>query len=116
MSATKLLAAFTALASLAAAATPALSADPDQVSVRVKVADLNLATESGARTALSRIHTAADGICGGQPSSIRDLAATAHYSACMNVTVGTAVASAHQPMLAAVASHYLPPPTQLAAR
>lgn len=116
MSATKLLAAFTALASLAAAATPALSADPDQVSVKVKVGDLNMATESGARMALFRIHMAADGICGGEPSSIRDIAATARYSACVNQTVGTAVASAHQPMLAAVASRYLPQPTQLAAR
>lgn len=117
MSATKFLAAFAALASLAIAATPALSApDPDQVSVKVKVGDLNLGTESGAKSALYRIRMAASGLCGGEPP-LRDLSSSTRYYACVNQTVGTAVASANQPVLAAVASRYLPTTrTVLAAR
>src|SRR5689334_7039587 len=69
MPATKLLATFAALAALGAAATPALAADPDQITVKVKVGDLNLDTEGGARLALSRIQNASHFICGEEPSA-----------------------------------------------
>jgi len=115
MSASNFLAAFAALASLAIAATPALSApDPDQVTVKVKVGDLNLRTETGAKSALHRIRMAASGICGGEPP-LRDLSLSTRYYACLDQTLGTAVASANQPMLAAVASKHIHP-TVLAAR
>ena len=102
MSATKFLAAFAALAALGAAALPALAADPDQVTVKVKVGDLNLDTEGGARLALSRIQNASHFICGEEPSA-RDFQQTMLYRACMRHTVGQAVAMANKPVLTAVA-------------
>ena len=52
--------------------------DPDRVSVSVGVGDLNLAAETGAATALYRIHNAARSICGAAPDA-RDLGRTADY-------------------------------------
>jgi UrcA family protein len=112
---TKLLATLAAATAIGSAASPSWSApDPDRITVRVPVADLNLSTESGATAALRRIHAAAQGICGAQPDS-RQLGRSALYSACVNQTVGVAVASANQPMLAAVAERRMRP-TLLAAR
>jgi UrcA family protein len=105
MSATTLLAGFVAATSLVAA-TPGWSApDPDRISIKVKVADLNLDTEPGARAALARIRNAAGLICGPSPSAA-ELQRRLVYAACLRRTVGEAVATANQPVLTAVAGSY----------
>jgi UrcA family protein len=102
MSATKLLAALAALTTLGAA-TPVWSAsDPDQITIKVKVSDLNLDNESGARAALGRIRVASYVICGEQPSA-KLIQETRLFRACMHRTVGQAVAMANRPVLSALA-------------
>lgn len=106
MSTTKLLAAVASLSMLGAAATPVWAAsDPDQVTIRVKVGDLNLDTESGAQVALSRIRNASYFVCGEEPSA-RSLQEAMLYRACMNRTVGQAVAMANKPVLTALAGSH----------
>jgi UrcA family protein len=115
MSTTKLLAALAVTTAIGGVASPSWSqSDSDRVSVHVPVGDLNLATVPGASVALNRIQAAARDICGPEPMPIEinrgDL-----YRRCMNVTVGTAVASVDLPMLTAVAERRLQP-TVLASR
>jgi UrcA family protein len=115
MTATKLLAAVAALTALSAAAAPVWAApDPDQITVRVKVGDLNLDTEHGAQVALSRIRNASHFICGEEPSA-RQIKEGMLYRSCMHRTVGQAVAMANRPVLTAVAGQ-LGETTVLAAR
>ena len=62
-------------AMLAAAVTADASAaqpNPDDITVRVSVSDLNLVSQQGAAVALRRIQRAADSICGGYPTELRD--------------------------------------------
>jgi len=97
----KLLAALAVMTAIGGAASPSWSQpDPDRVTVRVPVGDLDLATERGADVALSRIRNAAQDICGARPTPM-EIARLAQHRQCMNVTVGTAVASANLPMLTA---------------
>jgi UrcA family protein len=70
-----------AVLALATQAAPVLAQsfnDPAQVSVRVKLADLNLQSADGARTALHRIQAAAATICGPEPTAREIMVAGRH--------------------------------------
>ncbi len=107
MSAKTLLTSFALIASVgfasAALAAPAGGAvtDPDTVSVKVTIGDLNLGDGDGAATALRRIHSAAGSICGPRPYAL-DLEGVAAYRQCMTATVGKAVASLGSPAVTAL--------------
>jgi UrcA family protein len=94
----------TAIAALLAAAVTAganaAQPDPDAVTVRVPVADLNLATQQGAAVALRRIRRAAGSICGEQPAAV-DLKRRALYDSCMRSTVSKVIASLNNPLVTA---------------
>lgn len=94
-----------ALAAFAAAivATGAQAAphDPDVITGRVSVADLNLASEPGASIALQRIRATAGSICGDRPM-VKDLERVALYDACLRSTVGRAVTSLSNPLVTAL--------------
>jgi UrcA family protein len=109
----------TAIAALLAAAVTAAAhaaqPDPDVVTVRVFVADLNLASLQGAAVALRRIRQAAGAICGEQPSTM-DLKRLALYHACMRSTVSQAVASLNNPLVTAQYSGRASTPPELASR
>jgi UrcA family protein len=89
-----------AAAALASSAAAAQAAEPERLSVPVKVGDLNLRSEDGARVALNRIHRAAATICGETDS--KQLARQAMIDACVRDAVNTTVAQAHSPALAAL--------------
>jgi UrcA family protein len=94
--------AFTAAVGLAGSALAGPAATgPDQISVPVRLGDLNLHADAGAAVALRRIHVAARSICGGAPDA-RDLERTAAYRDCMTATVGRAVASLGSPTVTAL--------------
>lgn len=107
MSAKTLLTTFALMASVGfagnalAAPIGAAQSDPDTVSVKVAIGDLNLADGVGAATALRRIHNAAGSICGARPYAL-DLERTADYRQCMATTVGQAVASLANPTVTAL--------------
>jgi UrcA family protein len=103
MSAKTLLTTFALIASvgLAGHAVAAPQSDPDVVSIKVAVGDLNLADRGGAATALRRIHNAAGSICGARPYAL-DLERSADYHQCMAATVGQAVASLASPNVTAL--------------
>jgi UrcA family protein len=82
------------------AASPAVS-DPDTVTVKVNIADLNLSSQAGASTVLRRIHEAADQICGGAPS-IKDLVAFSAYKSCVTSVTDRTVASLDNPYVTAM--------------
>ena len=84
----------------AAPATDA-SSDPSAISVNVSIADLNLASPSGARAVLGRIHAAARTICGDEPD-IRLTERFAIYQSCLKTTVNRTVASLDAPLVTAM--------------
>jgi UrcA family protein len=84
-----------------ALSAPATASNPDVVSVKVAVGDLNLGDVAGAAVALRRIHNAAGSICGAAPYAL-DLDRTAAYRQCMGATVGEAVASLASPTVTAL--------------
>ncbi len=65
---------------------------PEQVSVRVSFADLNLSSQDGARQMMGRIQGAARSICG-ESAANNDLADRARQNACVDQTVSDAVRS-----------------------
>lgn len=75
--------------------------EPNKLSVKVSVIDLNLNSEAGARVALRRIRNAANLICGDEPNA-RVLNRSTLYHTCLRSTVDDAVASVRKPMLTAV--------------
>jgi len=87
--------------SAASAATAGSASDAGTAAVHVRVADLNLASEAGARVALRRIARAADAVCGDEADT-RDLQRRAMFETCVRGVVDRTVASAHSPMLAAL--------------
>jgi UrcA family protein len=107
-----------ALAALAVAVvTTAAQASPagsDVITVRVSLADLNLASQPGASIALQRIRRAAAWICGDEPLLV-ELDRMALYDTCLRSTVGSAVASLDNPV---VTELYAGPPrsSQMATR
>lgn len=88
------------LAASAQAAPPASRFDPDIVSVRVPLIDLNLNHEAGARTALQRIRNAARQVCGDPSPSL--LHQSARYRDCQRDAVDRAVATLGIPTVTAV--------------
>lgn len=85
----------------AGAARAAPAPGPQTATVHVRVADLDLASEAGARVALRRIARAADAVCGDEADT-RDLQRRAMFETCVRGVVNETVASAHSPMLAAL--------------
>jgi UrcA family protein len=87
---------------LAAAAAAALIAGPALArpaqtedaprQAAVSYADLNLSTAQGQTILVSRIHQAAEAVCGGAPDS-RDVKAQMTFRRCMKQSVDTAVAA-----------------------
>jgi|GEM_PF-732953 len=82
-------------------AAQAADANLDNVSVKVRVADLDLRGEAGAKAALGRITMAARGVCGDQPEP-RLLGEDAAWRSCVRVAVSQAVAALGSPMVAAL--------------
>ena len=66
----------------------------------VRLGDLNVATESGAQSALRRIRDAADRFCGGQ--GVRSLQVQTAAAACRAEMVGKAVAQLDAPVVTAL--------------
>lgn len=79
----------------------AAPADPDAVSVKVRIGDLNLSETNGASIALGRIDGAARQICGEAPSNV-DLGGSAIYRRCIASAVGNGVASLGAPLVTAM--------------
>ncbi|HKR88653.1 MAG TPA: UrcA family protein [Phenylobacterium sp.] len=100
--------------SAAGIATAAPASDAETTTVRVRVADVDLSSEAGARVALRRITRAAGTICGDEADS-RDLQRRALFQACVRGVVDETVASAHSPALAAAAGVPAPASTLAAA-
>lgn len=96
------------------AATAAGAAEPERLSVPVRVGDLDIRSEAGAQVALRRIQRAAVAICGEADS--RQLARQAMIDACVREAVNTTVASANSPALAALNGTPLQATTLAAAR
>jgi UrcA family protein len=98
MSTKTLVAAFAAIAALASAVsaqaspTASRSLNPEVISVRVPLADLDLGAKAGAAVALHRIRNAAQSICGNE-SGFRNLSRHALYNACVDKAAGKALAS-----------------------
>jgi UrcA family protein len=90
-----------AAAAISSGAAQAARPDPDTLTVRVSLADLNLAGEPDAAIALRRINAAAKSICGDQPAIV-ELGRMALHSACMRSTVGRAVATLNSPVVTAL--------------
>jgi len=83
-------------------ATSAFAASPDDpISVKVSIADLNMASEAGARTALSRIRYAAEKACGGDVAD-QTLGEQMQFRSCAKQAVQRAVTAINQPALTAV--------------
>jgi UrcA family protein len=86
------------------AASTAFAADAgadSAITLNVSVGDLNLASEAGARRALSRIQHAADEICTGGIDE-RTLGEQYQAQTCTKGVVGRTVAEMNLPMLTAV--------------
>jgi UrcA family protein len=87
---------------IGSSASTAFAAQPDgQVSIKVSTADLNLASDAGARAALVRIRHAAKEICGGgdaEPSLVQQM----QFYSCVNSSVERTVAAINLPTLTAV--------------
>lgn len=99
---------FALLCSLGAGAVPAHASDFDQVSIKVHVGDLDLSTSEGAKAALSRIHKAAQQICG-PDQDLKDLNSRSQFDQCVSQAVDRAVASLDRPMVTAANGHHTPP-------
>jgi UrcA family protein len=93
---------------LAAAALMAAAAhaSPEVIrkDVQVTISDLNLATEAGARAAISRIEVAAKEACGGSPNfspvyGVAPALARSEFNTCRSNAVSAAVKSLPFPMV-----------------
>ncbi len=95
-----------AIALAAAAPTQAAPAsnDPNIITVVVPASDLNLASGAGAKVLLSRIHRAAETICGIEPATMQfDLGRL--YQTCVAGAVDRAVAKLDNPVVTAANGH-----------
>jgi UrcA family protein len=86
---------------LALAAAGAASAQDGTMSVRV--GDLNVQSDAGAKAAFSRIRVAAAQFCGGEGA--RDLGTIAQQRACVDRMSGKAVDSLAAPKVTALSGH-----------
>ena len=75
--------------------------DPEIVSEKVSLADLDLNHRAGAATALNRIRGAARRVCGGEPSRWA-MTAVALYQGCRRDAVDRAVATLDHPQVTAL--------------
>jgi UrcA family protein len=82
------------------AAGSARAAASDAPTIKVRYADLNLATEQGSIALYDRIVAAAQQVCA--PEDIRDLKAVAAARSCRQQAIALAVRDVHSPMLASV--------------
>jgi UrcA family protein len=95
---------FTALTSSIAAVSFA-SDSPDALQVKVKYADLNVSTISGATSLYNRIRGAADSVCNPfRPLNPGDLAARKAFTACMHKAMSNAINEVNEPALFTVAN------------
>jgi UrcA family protein len=83
-----------------AASGNARAAAADAPTVKVRYADLNLATEQGSLALYGRIVAAAQKVCA--PEDLRDLQAVAAARGCRQEAISQAVRAVHSPMLASV--------------
>ncbi|HEY2463966.1 MAG TPA: UrcA family protein [Steroidobacteraceae bacterium] len=91
---------FAALTSSIAAVSFA-SDSTDPLQVKVKYADLNVSSTSGAATLYSRIRNAARIVC--RPFESAELASKKHLAACVDKAMNNAIAEINQPALFTVA-------------
>jgi len=84
----------------AAPATWAATSDDDNLTVKVRIADIDLNTASGAKAALSRIRSAAVRICGEAPDAWNSTAAR-QYRSCVDGVVTRTVATLNSPTVTA---------------
>jgi UrcA family protein len=98
---------FFAVLALTAAAQPVaaqpLGGGDDTVSVRIRLADLDLTGQAGAAAAFSRIKAAASEICGPAPAIV-ELDRVMQHRSCVQGIVGRAVSDLDAPMVTALAS------------
>src|ERR1700722_13137190 len=87
-------------------ATVSFASDrPDALQVKVKYADLNVSTTSGATSLYNRIKGAADSVCHPfRPSNPADLAARKVFTACMQKAMSNAINEVNEPALFTVAN------------
>ncbi|HEV2284987.1 MAG TPA: UrcA family protein [Steroidobacteraceae bacterium] len=89
-----------ACVAVSAAGSARAAAVADAPALKVRYADLNLATEQGSRALYGRIVAAAQQVCA--PEDIRDLRAVAAARSCREQAITQAVRDVHSPMLASV--------------
>ena len=89
------------LAASAQAAPRHAASEPEIVSERVSLADLDLNRQAGAAAALSRIRGAARRVCGDEPSRWATTA-VALYHGCRRDAVDRAVATLDHPLVTAL--------------
>jgi UrcA family protein len=87
-------------------ATVSFASDsPDALQVKVKYADLNVSTTSGATSLYNRIKGAADSVCNPfRPSNPGDLAARKAFTDCMHKAMSNAINEVNEPALFTVAN------------
>ena len=66
----------------------------------VSYSDLDISHSADAETPLSRLHFAANAVCGGRPDDQRDLNTWGHYRACDKQAMDHAVATVNSPLVA----------------
>jgi UrcA family protein len=81
------------------------SESPDALQVKVKYADLNVSTTSGATSLYNRIRGAADSVCHlFRPSNPGDLAARKVFTDCVHKAMSNAINEVNEPALFSVAN------------
>ncbi len=75
--------------------------DDGSVTARVRYSDLDLSSADGARDMVERIHRASMAVCGGEPADPYDHAGLDRYEACLDRTMGQAVARLDEPSVRA---------------
>jgi UrcA family protein len=94
------LALLAACVAVSAAGSARAATVSDVPTIKVRYADLNLATEQGSLALYDRIAAAAQQVC--VPEDIRDLHAVAAARSCRAQAIAVAVRDVHSPMLASV--------------
>jgi UrcA family protein len=79
-------------------------AELETTSVTVRIGDLDLASDAGARAALTRIRAAAGIVCG-DPGDLRDLNYRVRREACMTSAVERTLAELDSPPLTALVDY-----------
>lgn len=89
------------IAAISATSAFAAPADPDVMSVKVRISDLDTRTPVGADAAFARIGAAARAICGEAPLPV-DLAAKTPYQACLSAAIDNGVNALGAPQVTAL--------------